>query len=295
VLCARSENVMLMLLAGVGTAGMVGGASSRNAGTPRFGIILICLIAVPYSLALATSSLPYAPFLCVQLLAAAVGMIVVLQENHQILVSLFRAEHENYQLARHDALTGLSNRRTMRERLTRMLDWARADVPFEANLLQILYLDLDGFKQVNDTLGHAVGDRVLTIVADRLLAAVQGSDVVSRIGGDEFVILLPSTSASEAAGIAQRIIERLSQPYNVGGQASVTLGASIGGSRFPCDGERADDLLRGADRALYEAKRRGKGCYVAANGEIHVTETVGLVPSLGPNSKTLPYRLHASP
>ena len=132
-------------------------------------------------------------------------------------------------------------------------------------------LDLDGFKGVNDRSGHAAGDAVLVAVADCLRACVREADFVCRVGGDEFVILLPNITDSEAAAIARRIISRVSEPFEFAPGARV--GASIGLASAPRDGMTADELLGAADRAMYEAKRRGKGGFV-----IHAPEAVTLAP-----------------
>ena len=123
-------------------------------------------------------------------------------------------------------------------------------------------LDLDGFKDVNDRFGHAAGDALLIALAGRLRDSVRTLDFVSRIGGDEFVILLPAISTAEATVIAERIIARVEAPFNIGLPAPVHVGISIGSACAPDDGETADELLRCADRAMYEAKRRGKGLFV---------------------------------
>jgi diguanylate cyclase (GGDEF)-like protein len=127
----------------------------------------------------------------------------------------------------------------------------------------VFCLDLDGFKRVNDNLGHAAGDAILVAVARRLRDSVRPLDFVSRVGGDEFVILLPVISSDEAEKVAQRIIASISAPFDLGLPAPAHIGVSIGSACAPADGETADDLLRSADHALYEAKRRGKGNFVA--------------------------------
>jgi diguanylate cyclase (GGDEF)-like protein len=148
----------------------------------------------------------------------------------------------------------------------------------------VFCLDLDGFKDINDRFGHAVGDAVLVAVADRLRDCVRDVDFLCRTGGDEFVILLPTVSPIEAATVARRIIERISAPFDLGqapfdpGQAPAQVGISIGSATTTHDGSTTDELLRSADRAMYQAKRRGKGVFVAHGAP--VAEIVELVPAV---------------
>jgi diguanylate cyclase (GGDEF)-like protein len=161
-------------------------------------------------------------------------------------------------LARYDALTGLPNRSSFRDRL----DSAYADID-RLGPFSILFVDLDQFKQVNDTLGHPRGDALLCMVADRLRSLVGPNELVARFGGDEFVLLLPSIGyGAPAASMAERIIAALSKPYDVDGH-QVVIGATIGIAIAPRDGADADLILKNADMALYWAKagHRGSMCF----------------------------------
>jgi diguanylate cyclase (GGDEF)-like protein len=127
--------------------------------------------------------------------------------------------------------------------------------------MAVLYLDLDGFKAVNDTLGHAAGDLLLKQVADRLLHSVREEDTVARLGGDEFMIALWHVLGfDDTAKVAAKIIEAVARPYDLEGN-SVTVTTSVGASVYPAHGEDADALMKSADTALYEAKRAGKNTY----------------------------------
>ena len=159
--------------------------------------------------------------------------------------------------AMHDALTGLPNRRLLMDRLLFAIAHARRN----KSTMAVMYLDLDGFKQVNDTLGHDAGDTLLRMVADRLVAAVRQEDTVARMGGDEFVIGLWDLShADGAAKLASKVIQAVSQPYRIQGR-SVSITASIGVGIYPTHGEEVETLMKCADLALYEAKRTGKNDY----------------------------------
>jgi len=163
------------------------------------------------------------------------------------------AEAKINQLARYDALCGLPNRAFFRDQMDVWVAGLRRRGPFA-----IHFVDLDEFKQVNDTLGHPCGDELLCVVADRLRAAVRGSDLVARFGGDEFVVLqYPLSNQKEAASLAERIVAVLAEPYKISGHA-VVIGASVGIALAPRDGSDADQLLKNADMALYRAKSDGR-------------------------------------
>ena len=163
-------------------------------------------------------------------------------------------------LALKDPLTGLANRRLLAERMSMALDHARRN----QSALAVVYLDLDGFKQVNNTLGHSAGDGLLQMVAARLLATVREEDTVARLGGDEFIMgLWHLSSPDDAATVASKVIEVVSQPYDIEGQ-TVRITASAGIGIYPVHGEDADTLMKSADLALYETKRAGKNAYRVA-------------------------------
>ena len=162
--------------------------------------------------------------------------------------------------AYHDALTGLPNRTHLLDRAEQEVEIAMAT----GGRIALLLLDLDGFKRVNDTVGHHAGDALLQAVGQRLQASVRDNDVVARLGGDEFAILLTrNPDEKSAAAIAERIHERLRQPYDIDG-GEVLVGASIGIALFPADATDMATLMRGADAAMYQVKRSGGGVRLAA-------------------------------
>jgi len=166
-----------------------------------------------------------------------------------------RAQQRLHQLAHCDPLTGLANRMVLRERLARVVGRIAGTRLGGA----LLFIDLDNFKSINDTLGHSVGDAVLQIVADRLDSVVRERDLLARLGGDEFAIVLSDAgSVDEVAAIAQRLLRGLAVPCVAHG-CSVTLGASVGIALLPEHGSSIDDALGNADLALYAAKAAGRG------------------------------------
>ncbi len=173
---------------------------------------------------------------------------------HEDITEQRRSEARIAFHARHDPLTGLPNRLAMRDELHRQLVRnARGEE------LAVLCLDLDRFKAVNDMFGHAVGDTLLTQVADRLRGCARGTDFVVRLGGDEFAIFQCGTQQPvSATALAHRLISALSEPFDLGGQVA-QIGASIGIALAPFDGDSPDALLKSADQALYRAKAAGRG------------------------------------
>ncbi len=175
-----------------------------------------------------------------------------------------RAEAKVLQLARHDALTGLTNRAVFRQQLEEAASIASAGRPFS-----VLMIDLDRFKPVNDTYGHAVGDLLLKVVADRLRALTRSDDIVGRLGGDEFALIqIGAGRAEQAETLASRICRALSQPYSIDGQ-TIAIGASVGIAIAPLNGRTGQELLHSADLALYAAKAHCRGTHAVFRQEMH--------------------------
>ncbi len=170
----------------------------------------------------------------------------------QELQILREREAEALQLADRDGLTGLYNRRRMLE----MLEAAIADANEQRLSVGLLFIDLNGFKAINDEYGHSAGDKILTTVATRISARVRTGDVVCRYGGDEFVVVLPAVpDPSAVTRVADTIRERISLPYWINGEEQ-HLTAAIGESLYPHDGDNAAILLDRADLAMYRMKQR---------------------------------------
>jgi diguanylate cyclase (GGDEF)-like protein len=187
---------------------------------------------------------------------------VLMRVRNMLEVRLLHEVARNYSkmletLALNDPLTGLANRRLLADRMSMALVHARRN----QSAMAVVYLDLDGFKQINDTLGHGAGDILLKMVAERLVKTVRAEDTVARLGGDEFILALWHVSGMDyAASVASRAIEAVSQPYDIEG-TSVNITTSAGVSMYPVHGEDADTLMKNADLALYEAKSAGRNMY----------------------------------
>ncbi|WP_433788990.1 diguanylate cyclase domain-containing protein [Actinoplanes sp. CA-252034] len=186
----------------------------------------------------------------IALVATALSTAFVLTRFTIAVREQERAQAQLAYQARHDPLTGLANRTVLTDELER------------SGPVAVLYLDLDGFKDVNDTYGHEAGDLVLATVAQRLSAAVRTTDLVVRLGGDEFVLLCPALPEAEAIRLADRIIGDVAAPITFRGQV-LDLGASVGIAAYG-DTVADHDVLRSADMAMYEAKKQGRGRWVVA-------------------------------
>ncbi|NTV11888.1 MAG: EAL domain-containing protein, partial [Zoogloea sp.] len=168
-----------------------------------------------------------------------------------------RSEDIIWRQANYDALTSLPNRRLFRDRLDQEVDKARRTSG--TAFLALLFIDLDRFKDVNDTLGHEVGDRLLIEAAQRIGACVRSSDTVARLGGDEFTVILPAMDeTSRVEQVAQAIIRALSNPFRLGAKEPVYISASVGITLYPGDAEDSQTLLKTADQAMYAAKNQGR-------------------------------------
>jgi len=182
-------------------------------------------------------------------------------------VSVARALAEQFaHLAEHDALTGLPNRLLLNDRLNHSI----AAAGRKKSLMAVLFLDLDGFKHINDSLGHSSGDKLLKSVAERLQDCVRTPDTVSRQGGDEFIVLLQDIRhAEDAAHTARRMLKEVMEPHSVD-SSELHVSASIGISVFPDDGRNAETLIKNADAAMYQAKASGRHSYRFFKAEMNV-------------------------
>jgi diguanylate cyclase (GGDEF)-like protein/PAS domain S-box-containing protein len=206
----------------------------------------------------------------------AVGCVVVLRD-----VSLARqlAERMSYQ-AHHDSLTGLPNRILLVDRLEQGAKMADRN----SDRLAVMFLDLDGFQEINETHGSATGDELLREAASRLRSVLRESDTVCRLGGDEFVVMLPGVKLGEdIESVAAKLLAVVSKPFHVAGKTLHTS-CSIGVSVYPQDGSDVGTLMRLADGAMYEAKRTGRNQYLFAKAKAEPVRTENLLDGSGLSS-----------
>jgi len=236
-----------------------GGISLRGVAVPLAapggGMIVNLSFGIALSDAVGRHGLTDADFaptdLAVEMLYLLEAKNSVMEELHNLNRRLQDARLRAEEQALTDTLTGLCNRRAMDAALARLI---AGNAPFG-----LMHIDLDGFKQVNDTLGHPIGDRLLQEVAERIRHSARAEDVVARLGGDEFAVFQRGIhSAENAALLGSRLIERVSAPYRIDGH-TVEIGASIGIALVPADGSAAEDVMKAADVALYHAKANGRG------------------------------------
>ena len=188
------------------------------------------------------------------LLAGSVVVLIGLFATYRWAALRERAAQQRIEhLAHHDMVTGLPNRVLLSDRL----DQETARALRAKGGFAVLMIDLDGFKQVNDRWGHAAGDRVLALVAQRARQCLRASDTVGRLGGDEFLAVLPEATLAGGTAVAEKIVNALAQPYPLD-KGEATLGASVGVAVYPANGDAPDVLQKAADAALYRAKREGK-------------------------------------
>ncbi len=255
----READVQLHLLSAVMTTGYAAAISGRNAGRPAIAIGQLSLAAAPLTVALAQGSnlacwtLAFANFLFI------LAMIEITLQTYKAVLKATTSAHNQAQLAQRferlaqiDSLTGLRNRFALKSSLEQLLELGGG-----ANSASLLWIDLDRFKEVNDTLGHPVGDQLLRVVAERLQGVAREQDCLARFGGDEFVLLAAGADRSEAKALADRILALFATPVTVDG-AALHVSASIGIVTVPHAGLDAEILLKYADMALYHAKATGR-------------------------------------
>jgi diguanylate cyclase (GGDEF)-like protein len=228
------------------TLAALAGAAFRDRATVFAGLVVVAAVT---TLPLLFRGL--AKQILVRLEAATTEREVFLAE----LESAHKTKEELRGLAYHDDLTGLPNRSLLYDRLGVAITHARR----QESHLAVLFLDLDGFKNVNDSLGHGSGDRVLVELATRVLHSVRAGDTVARFGGDEFIVLLDGvTGAQDAEHVAAKVLDVVQAPYRLDAH-EVSIAASVGVGLYPIDGTSPDELVRSADTAMYREKRRDLG------------------------------------
>ena len=251
----RTSILPLQLLTATTVMAMIGPICARNYPAPRYAMALVMLCDLPFIAGAAFSGNRWLLVLILQTPLFLLAVFSVTKRFQAMAVAAFQAEQDNHQRARRDSLTGLLNRFGLME----MFDLRHTTVtrPFT-----LFYLDLDGFKPINDTFGHHVGDKILQAVAARLTSCIREGDVVSRLGGDEFVIIAPDMMAMEGSAFAEAIIRAIAdESYEISPAGSLPIGISVGFACAPEDGVVGDELHRKADAALYQAKAAGRGVH----------------------------------
>ena len=260
-----SDRVELHVLGVALATGYAGGISGRNAGRVHIAMGQTCLALLPTALGLALHDDAGYRLLAGILCLMVLGMAEISRTTHRIVLeavagrqekSLLAAKFER--LARFDSLTGIENRMAMQMRLRDMFDGSA----LHKDGLAIVWVDLDRFKEINDSLGHIVGDQLLCAVAERLAGAMKGTGHAARFGGDEFILLCPGLDRPAASRVAQDMLDIIAQPIELGGHM-LTITASLGVAIGMQDGRDSDELLQHADMALYHAKHEGRNRFAA--------------------------------
>ena len=256
----RSDNALYHMLAGVLTIGYAAGICGRNAGRPVIAIGQLALAAAPVALGLFLSAEPLRWVLGGVTCVFVIGMVDITLQTYSAVLKAMSATQEQKRLtarferlARYDSMTGLENRAAFQERLQNELE----TIGEQDEQLAVLWLDLDKFKEINDSLGHPTGDRVLCTVARQLSSIVDGRGSVARFGGDEFVLLCRGGREGFAEEMAREVIRAVIVPMDIDG-AAIQVTGSIGLAVAPRDGADSDTILQHADMALYHAKSNGR-------------------------------------
>jgi diguanylate cyclase (GGDEF)-like protein len=255
--CALTAQIALTTLAALVITGLAFGCAFANAGAPRFTKAQVTLIVVPFAVAAAFSGAPHMLLVTLQAPLWLGGIYLIIAQTHQTRARLIISELRNRYLAFNDDLTGLANR----AKIMATLDAATQDSGY------VLYLDLDGFKGINDQFGHRIGDELLCAVAARFRATLRPGDFIGRMGGDEFIVILDNLSSTQVKVVAERLIKTAAEPFNLEGAPNVCIGVSVGGAPLaPSEGVRR--VIETADRMLYAAKRAGKGTLRLSGGQL---------------------------
>ncbi|OAJ52127.1 diguanylate cyclase [Paraburkholderia ginsengiterrae] len=269
LLCNISGDQTLFLLGNVCAVGVIGGLAGRNAGTPRLAMLQISFILGLLGVGAALSPGSGKLVLLFQAPFCAAGFFTVALRSNRDTVALLLAREHSQRLAHHDSLTGLPNRARISELL---LERTEMGSMHQDQLFAVLLIDLDGFKAINDSLGHAAGDQILQEAAVRLREVLPSGDLVGRLAGDEFVVISDGAAQlRDVRVLADRIVKALARPFALR-QALVHIGASVGISLYPEHASTGPQLLICADRALYAVKRSGKSAFSVFDAKRHASD-----------------------
>ena len=256
----QSSHTILLLMATIMATGYSAGVAARNAGRPIIAIGQLCLGTLPMALGLFFMGSVLSVTLGLCIIIFVLGMVDISLQTYEVVYSALSGKEEKSEvaarfekMARSDMLTGLDNRLAMQMRLGELLDAIEDDVEEK---LAVIWMDLDHFKTINDTLGHLAGDKVLIVTAQRVKAVLGSRGWLARFGGDEFVIMASVESAEEAQLLGTEILESISQPVSIN-ENTVEVAASLGVAVAPDHGRQSEIMLKNADIALYHAKNEG--------------------------------------
>jgi diguanylate cyclase (GGDEF)-like protein len=252
IIMSSGDSVLRVLSATLVMA-LIGPICSRNYAAPRFAFLLVLLLDLPFVAGAIASHDPWLLVLVVMTPPFLIGAMQIIVSFHRALLLSLEAQARNLHLAQHDSLTGILNRHGMDTALSRIK-------PDAQRKMALMAIDLDGFKQVNDSYGHGAGDLLLIKVAQRIQALVSGENLLGRMGGDEFMVVMRDVSPAQVGPFAEALIAAIShRPYELHGGMMARIGASIGYACLPEDAATAAELRLRADQALYKAKEAGKG------------------------------------
>jgi diguanylate cyclase (GGDEF)-like protein len=247
------SDLLLSILSATLIMALVGPICARNYAAPRFALLLVLLCDLPFVAGALASGEPWLALILVMTPPFLLGAMQIIWTFHRSMLLTLSAQERTLHLAQHDWLTGILNRQGMDDALVQL-----PTAP--GRQLALMSVDLDGFKQVNDRYGHGAGDILLVRVAERLKAQLSGDDLLARMGGDEFMIVIRDTAPDLVGAIADRLIAAVSRhAYDLGEGTVVRVGASIGFACLPQDATNTVELRLRADLALYAAKGAGKG------------------------------------
>jgi len=252
---------VLQVLSATLVMAMIGPICARNYATPRFATLLLLLCDLPFVAGAVLAKEPLLSIIVVLTPPFLLGAYQIIRTFHDAMLETLFAQEQSRHLAMHDSLTGIFNRQGMDDQLSRFR-------PHAGRTMAIVSLDLDGFKAVNDTYGHGAGDMVLMQVAGLISSRVGQADIVARMGGDEFMIVVPDCDAKAVKALGRGLVQAISQEqFVLDSGIVVRVGASAGYACFPEDASTTLELRLRADRALYDAKDSGKSTCCRFNAD----------------------------
>lgn len=253
-----SGDIALMTISLSGGMGILAGLATRWAALPRPAIAAMVMTMAPPAVMLLREGGAY-PAATLVIVFVVISVATFTLQNQENLLAAITAEELHRRMAQTDHLTGLANRAQLVEQIALYCEDLPPRQSESGRRFAVLYIDLDGFKEVNDTHGHASGDEILQRVADCLRQATGPDELVARIGGDEFVVLLRDADGLTARAVADEIIHAISREHRMSDGRALRVGCSVGISLAPLQGREPETLLARADAALYEVKNQGKG------------------------------------